>query len=472
MLDPKKLIEKLPRLDRDKPFRYLGRRVVQGMAEAARENAYLGRRSAPGRYLVVRLADSDDERERWEQQFAESRAAIVRELEREAAAREIQLRSAPEVELIVVSGAGADVEAERALTTVMDERDVPSACARLTEERELVVPRRVRTLQIESDPPEAQVYLDDRPAGVTPCRVEDITEGDHRLVLARPGFLHHEETLRIEPGKAGQTIRHHTALSAEPEMGALEVRSFPPGARVTIAGEARETPARWRLPAGIIEVGFEKEDFEPLTLTAELPPAPEGRPHVVQVKLNYAGPMKDDAVGRLIVYKPGSWGARRSQDPILADNDPEPEPAGSRIAAFFRDMEPEPAAAAHTSAAGVIAATGQQPEVLGERTIRRGVLIIGREDPGSHLAPDIKLFDAENSVTRGCHAWLWVYADVSTGATFNTFLIGNNSPGGIRVDGQLVMGTRRLSDDSEIEVGNFLMRFVKETPEARVEFAF
>ncbi len=59
------------------------------------------------------------------------------------------------------------------------------------------------------------------------------------------------------------------------------------------------------------------------------------------------------------------------------------------------------------------------------------------ELPGfkTYKKPDVKLFDPENSVSRGCHAWLWVYADRSTGADYNTFLIGNNSPAGVRVDG-------------------------------------
>jgi len=82
----------------------------------------------------------------------------------------------------------------------------------------------------------------------------------------------------------------------------------------------------------------------------------------------------------------------------------------------------------------------------------------------------VRLFDPENSVSRGCHAWLWVYADTSTGAAYNTFLIGNNSPAGIRVDGDLVMETRRLSDDSVVEIGNFRLRALKSVPTARVEF--
>src|SRR4051794_9277478 len=61
-VDPKKLLGKLDQMRKEKPFRYLGRRVVQAMAECASENPLVGQRSAAGRYLVVRLVRSGDEK--------------------------------------------------------------------------------------------------------------------------------------------------------------------------------------------------------------------------------------------------------------------------------------------------------------------------------------------------------------------------------------------------------------------------
>src|SRR5688500_8862642 len=121
-MDPKKLFEKLPRIDpRDKPFRYLGRRVVQAMVEAATSNLVLGQRSAPGRYLVVRVADGPRDKEQWEQQWADSRAAVVKELERESQVRDIKPRSTLEIDLVVLTQQQAEQgEAERVLSTVLD----------------------------------------------------------------------------------------------------------------------------------------------------------------------------------------------------------------------------------------------------------------------------------------------------------------------------------------------------------------
>lgn len=475
MMDPKKLMERLPRFDKDKPFRYLGRRVVQAMADGATANLVLGQRTAPGRYLVVRVVDGSTEKERWETQWSESRGALVKELEREAAAREIGLRSTLEVELFVLTDREVEAgEAERVLTTVLDGEEVAAALVRLTDEREVILPRRVRTLLLETEPPEAQAYLDHRPVGVTPCRVEDVPDGEHVVTFSRPGFLPLEETYRVEPGRAGQKLKYRGVLRPEPRMGVLEIRTFPPRARVSVrplatveeggppapSGETRESPARWRLPAGAVEVRVELPDFEPQNMVVELPPSGEERPHVVQLRLVYNGLARDEVVGRLVVYKPGSYAPHRSEG----------ETSASRISAFFQDPQaPTPEEGRPESAAG---RPEDPPQVLGERPLRRGVLLIGREDPAGGLVPDIRLFDPDNSVTRGCHAWIYIYADRSTGADYNTFLVGNNSPTGIRVDGGLVMETRRLADDSEIEVGNFRMRLLKETPEARVEFGF
>ncbi len=492
MLDPKKLLDRLPRIEvKDRPFRYLGRRVVQAMAEAATTNLIVGKRSAPGRYLVVRLVESEDEKDLWEQQFTESRPAILRELEREAAAHEIQPRTKLEVDLVVLTDREATKgEAERILSTVLDEDDIQAALERLQEERELILPLRVRTLILESEPAEAQVYLDHKPAGVTPCRIDDISEGEHIVTLVRPGYLPYEDTLRVVPGRTGQKLTYRADLTPEPPMGVVEVRTFPPRAQVTIHGETRESPADWRLPVGTVQVRVELESFEPQEFAVEVPSTGEGRPYRVQTRLRYNGPDQDEVVGRLIIYRTTD---RVSETPEVApvppaSPQPEPVPAANLISDFFGDQEegsgdwpdwdlpaapPMPGAAVQPApAAAPPPPATSEVEILGERPVRRGVLLIGREDPHGGLVPDVKLFDPENSVSRGCHAWLYIYADRSTGAVYNTFLVGNNSPAGIRVDGALVMESRRLNDNSEVEIGNFRMRVVKEVPQARVEFGF
>jgi hypothetical protein len=480
-MHPRNLLSRLEQLRRERPFRHLGRRLVQAVTEAAGENPFLSRRSAPGRYSVLRLVESPAEREHWEALFAEGRTALLEELKREAAAREILLRGAPDVELLtLLDGPAARAEAERLLGSLAAPEEVARLAGRLHEERELILPRPSRALRVTTTPPGAALYLEDRPAGVTPCTVEDLPAGEHRLALSLPGYLLHEDRLEVSASDPRRVVEYTARLTPEPPMGVLEVTTYPPDARVTINGETRVAPTRFRLPAGPVHVRVELPDYAPLEAELRLPPTTEERPFPWQARLEYAGPDRDVVVGRLQVYAPGARPTGGIPTPREPSN---PVPASHhRIRDFFAD----PPEAAGTSPAPAppepawewdlpsAPAAPAPPEhgLLGERPLARGILLIGREDPGGGLQPDIRLFDAENSVRRGCHAWLWIYADQSTGGTYNTFLVGNNSPAGIRVDGETVMGTRALSGDSLIEVGNFTLRLVKEEPAPRVEFGF
>ena len=56
---------------------------------------------------------------------------------------------------------------------------------------------------------------------------------------------------RRETGEIGpRRQRYHARLEPEPPMAVLEVRTFPERASVRIAGEERQAPAAYRLPAG------------------------------------------------------------------------------------------------------------------------------------------------------------------------------------------------------------------------------
>ncbi len=449
------VLERLASARRDQPFRHLGRRLVQAMIRATAANPVAGKRSAPGKYLVLRVVATEPDRELWETQFAEGRSALEKEMVREAEVREIELRSPAHVECHVLSEAAvARGEVERLVYALFETDDAPGIAARLHHDGEVILPRRTRTLRIETEPAGAQVYVDHRPVGVTPCAVEDLSDGEHTFTFHRPGSQAREEVHRIEASPPGERLLYRVALEPEPTMGVLQIRTFPSRARITIGDEQRLSPVTWRLPCGGVQVLVELDDFAPQVLDLDLPDSTETRPYAVQIRLDYIGPFRDQVAGRIAVYRIRDGAPRRTADPedrnsigrFFADTDPILEP---------EDGEP-----------------GQHLEFLGERELRRGVLLIGREDPRGGLRPDIRLIDAENSVSRGCHAWIHVYADAGTGAEFNAFLIGNNSPAGIRVDGSLVTETRKLSEESEVEIGNFRLRLLKAMPEARVEFDF
>jgi hypothetical protein len=485
---------RMPRLDGTKSLRYLPRRVVQAMADHATANLLIGERTVPSRFVVLRLAADEVEREELERQFAESQELILKEVAREARARDFRLRGELSVRLrtFVASGQWAVgsgqsaaeapaglVTGESKVETAQRSLDGPGQptvyCplptdlwARLETEREIILPERLRTLLVESRPPGAAVYLDSRQIErVTPCRIPEVPAGAHSVSMALPGFMPHELTVQVPESGEGE-IGVSVDLEAEPPMGILEVVTFPSQAMVTVIGApgaptagSRSTPARLRLPAGRVCARIERTEFEPEMIEYDLPAGGESAPGRVQVRLRYAGDDRDDPVGRLIIYKPENGMARRLN--LTPQERPE-----DTIASFFRDQGVETETGSQVAMAAD--ASYVLPEVLGERRLFKGVLLIGRDDRQALVHPDVKLFDPANTVSRGCHAWLHIYSDPGTGAEYNTFVVHNHSPSGILVNGRLVMESAALGDTAELKIGIFRMRVVKETPDPRVEF--
>jgi PEGA domain len=501
---------RLPRSEGARSLRFLPRRVIQAMAENATANMILGERAVPSRFLVLRLAGDAEEKAEQESQFADSRDAIEGEVLREARARDFRLRGALELEVRPLLEAELDDPLVAALLrSLVDEEELPATLARLREEKELILARRLHRLQIDSRPRGAAVYVDHRQLDrVTPCRLDDLPGGTHAITLSLPGYLLHEGIVAIDEQTRGAQQQYLVELEPEPPMGVLELMTFPGQATATVAlgarrsalgsdndrslshrepsrgggrseatqgaahstdrperpepeersddVETRETPTRFRLPAGPCRIEITRPDYAPLAFDYELPPGPDERPARVQLKLEYAGDDRDVPVGTLIVYKPDPTPRPRELRPL-----DRPE---ETISTFFRDT----AEAGGEVPAGL--APAPEPELLGERPLYKGVLVIGRDDRNATVTPDVKLFDPGNTVSRGCHAWLHVYTDPGTGAEYNTFVITNNSPGGILVDGRVVMESVALGDSTEIQIGIFRMRIRKETPAPSVQF--
>src|SRR5437899_5329465 len=250
---------RMPRLEGTKSLRYLPRRVVQAMADHASANLLIGERTVPGRFVVLRLAADAAEREELERQFADPHELILQEIAREARARDFRLRGELAVRLRTVIAAGARGQGSgvsedggegsgvrgqdpTATTDPLPELTPdPSPLtsdlwARLEAERELILPERLRTLLVESRPPGAAVYLDNRQMErVTPCRLPEVPAGPHTVALALPGFLPSERTVEVPESGDGE-IRVTAELEAEPPMGILEVVTFPAQATVTVEG--------------------------------------------------------------------------------------------------------------------------------------------------------------------------------------------------------------------------------------------
>ncbi|MBQ6473314.1 MAG: PEGA domain-containing protein [Victivallales bacterium] len=81
-----------------------------------------------------------------------------------------------------------------------------------------------QTILVESNPPGAEVYLDERKIGVTPAVVRDVEQGSHLLELTLKGYEKFAEQLRVDTRYEGRpfplTLRARTLLMETTPTGA------------------------------------------------------------------------------------------------------------------------------------------------------------------------------------------------------------------------------------------------------------
>jgi hypothetical protein len=112
-------------------------------------------------------------------------------------------------------------------------------------------------LVVQTEPAGASVSLDQEPMGVTPLDKE-VAAGTRQMVVQLDGYENLEQPVDIQ---AGQPAVLNLTLKKIP-IGSLEVRSFPPGAEVSIGGQvAGKTPLTIPLAAGSHDVGLSMPGF-------------------------------------------------------------------------------------------------------------------------------------------------------------------------------------------------------------------
>ncbi|KUG10029.1 hypothetical protein ASZ90_016573 [hydrocarbon metagenome] len=118
--------------------------------------------------------------------------------------------------------------------------------------------RQLQSLKVESTPEGASIFIDGFPTGMeTPCLIPNISDGHHRVVIAKPGHLPVEQEIFIPIGEGAQAPFIVRARLENYGHGSLLVESDPPGSRITLNGLAtgERTPCLIPyLPIGIFEV--------------------------------------------------------------------------------------------------------------------------------------------------------------------------------------------------------------------------
>jgi len=118
------------------------------------------------------------------------------------------------------------------------------------------------TISIRSSPPGALVFIDGFPTGKhTPCRVEGLSTGQHRIQVSMPGYLPAEEVITIPEGsRTGGAI---TCTLEEYVHGDLLVESAVPDAKIYLYGRytGEKTPYTFNgMSIGTYEVRAVSDD--------------------------------------------------------------------------------------------------------------------------------------------------------------------------------------------------------------------
>lgn len=96
--------------------------------------------------------------------------------------------------------APAAADAEAAPAAPAPRREPPPAPAPGPEAIAIEPPRELGRLQIDSDVPGANVFIDRTFIGTTPVVVDDVRPGAHRLNVSADGYDGFAETIDVEPG--------------------------------------------------------------------------------------------------------------------------------------------------------------------------------------------------------------------------------------------------------------------------------
>jgi hypothetical protein len=123
------------------------------------------------------------------------------------------------------------------------------------------------SIDVISEPAEADVLVDGSFKGRTPLRISDLDPGSYQFEVRKQGRNSYRQTTELE-ANADYTMK----VSLPIEVNSLRVLSQPDGVNVKVNGEPKgRTPLTLsQLPDGHYDVTGELDGFEPQTLGVEL----------------------------------------------------------------------------------------------------------------------------------------------------------------------------------------------------------
>ena len=137
-------------------------------------------------------------------------------------------------------------------------------------------------LHIESNPPGAQIIIDNASAGRTPMNVDLASEEVHEISLFKVGHELASRTIELEPGE-----RRNLEIALKPRIGIINLIAHPAGATLSVDGKPTgEANQKLRLLASPHALVIRKEGYEEKRVTVT--PRP-GFPQRIEVRLEKKG---------------------------------------------------------------------------------------------------------------------------------------------------------------------------------------
>lgn len=116
------------------------------------------------------------------------------------------------------------------------------------------------TLDIQSTPNNANVFLDGKPRGKTPFS-EKIEQGEHKIRVELKGYNSHEQNVIVT-----KDAKKNVTVTLQLLPGSLNVKTTPPGSSVTLNGQQyQNSPVEIKnLLPGDYKLKIEKEGYDPV----------------------------------------------------------------------------------------------------------------------------------------------------------------------------------------------------------------
>lgn len=113
-------------------------------------------------------------------------------------------------------------------------------------------------VKIDTDPPEAMVWINSKQRGKTPFEAPQFNAGTYALRLVQDFYYEESDTFEIEPGS--EFVKSY---ELKPQFGMVTVTSEPPGADVTVDGVAwgKAPVMRDKVPSGEHVAGLQLEHY-------------------------------------------------------------------------------------------------------------------------------------------------------------------------------------------------------------------